>query len=84
MDPSFLLLAHMENLSSAAMREAGSETSHGPDDSSINNKDRIEFYKYSVFLRNLTNIPVGAQDSDRMIPFSLGRNLGWAGAGRWQ
>lgn len=43
MDPSFLLLAHMENLSSAAMREAGSETSHGPDDSSINNKDRMDF-----------------------------------------
>ena len=33
----------MQNLSSATMREVGSETSHGPDYSSINVKDRMDF-----------------------------------------
>lgn len=48
MGPSFLLLAHMQKLSSAAAMETGSESNHGPDYSSITIKDRMDFIELAV------------------------------------
>ena len=46
--PSFLLLAHMQKLSSAATMETRTESNHGPDYSSITIKGRMDFIELAV------------------------------------